>query len=347
MPLTDAIFKPLAERQLTRVAAANRSATFNDMLLATSSAYLELVRAEGELAIAREAVVNSEELVRLLDARVRAGTAPPADGLRAQADLADRKRKVFKAEELVYDASAELVRLLNLPPGMTVLPNEIQAVAIELIDVKQPLPVLIGQGLTARPEMAAHQAYIGATLDRLRQEEWSPLIPNVEVGFGAGGFGGGPGGFFGDFGNRTDFDALAVWELRGMGFGNAALVGERRGEHRQARLTVEQTRNLIAAEVTRSYYQVRLRRQQIQAAEAQARSATEALPLNFKGILGGQLRAIEALQAIDALTAAQSQYLTSMMDYNRAQFQLLRAVGTPPKAPADDRCHTARSRIRY
>jgi outer membrane protein TolC len=59
-------------------------------------------------------------------------------------------------------------------------------------------------------------------------------------------------------------------------------------------------------------------------------AAAEALPLNFKGILGGQLRAIEGLQAVDALTAAQTQYLESIIDYNRAQLALLRALGNPP-----------------
>jgi hypothetical protein len=76
-------------------------------------------------------------------------------------------------------------------------------------------------------------------------------------------------------------------------------------------------------------YQARLRREQVQAALRQMHAAAEALPLNFKGILGGQLRAIEGLQAVDALTAAQTQYLESVIDYNRAQFALLRALGNP------------------
>jgi outer membrane protein TolC len=92
-------------------------------------------------------------------------------------------------------------------------------------------------------------------------------------------------------------------------------------------------RDTIAAEVTRAYYRVRLRQQQIEVARAQVEASAEALPLNFKGILGGQLRAIEAQQAIQALAAARKQYITTVIDFNRAQFQLLRALGRPPEAP--------------
>jgi hypothetical protein len=58
------------------------------------------------------------------------------------------------------------------------------------------------------------------------------------------------------------------------------------------------------------------------------------VPLNFKGILGDVLRAIEAQQAIQTLAAAQSEYLATVTAYNQAQFLLLRAVGRPIDAVA-------------
>jgi outer membrane protein TolC len=333
LPLADALFAPLAERQNTRASAAAQAATFNDSLLEVAVAYLHLARAQGQVNINREAVKNAEELVRLIEARVRAGTAPPADELRARAELADRWRQVFRAQEAVQGASAELVRLLRLQPGTSLLPLEAQPVPVCLVDSGSRLPDLIAQGLTSRPELAAHQALVHAALERLRQEEWRPLIPNLQVGLSAGGFGGGPNSFFGNFGGRTDFDALVVWELKGLGFGNRALQRERASQQVEAALTAEQIRDTVAAEIVRAYYQVRLRQQQIEAARAQVEATAEALPLNFKGILGGQLRAIEAQQAIQALAAARNQYVATVIDYNRAQFQLLRALGRPAEAP--------------
>jgi outer membrane protein TolC len=333
LPLADALFAPLAERQTIRATEAAHAATFNDSLLEVSSAYLDLVRAHGQVRVARETVKNAEELLRLVAGRVRAGTAPPADELRARAELADRRRQVFQTQEAVQDASAELVRLLRLQPGTSLLPLETQPVPVSLVDAESRLPDLIAQGLVNRPEMAAHQALVEAAVERLRQEQWRPFIPNVQVGLSAGGFGGGPNSFFGNFAGRTDLDALVVWELKGLGFGNRALRRERASQQLQAALTAEQMRDSIAAEVTRAYYWVRLRQKQIEEARAQVEATAKALPLNFEGILGDRLRAIEAQQAIQSLAGARNQYITTVIDFNRAQFQLLRALGRPPDTP--------------
>jgi outer membrane protein TolC len=332
LPLADALFTRLAERQAARAAGAALDATFNDTLLRVSLAYLDLLSAQARVAIAQDAARNAGELVRLVQSRVSAGTVPPADGLRAQGELADRQRQALQAEEGVRVASADLVRLLQLDPAVTLFPADNQPVPLDLVDEHASLPDLLAQGITSRPEMARYQALVAVTLARLRQERWRPWLPAVEIGTSAGGFGGGQGSSLGDFAGRNDVDALLVWELRNLGFGNLALQRERASQHVQAHLTAEQVRDDIAAEVARAYHQVHYRRGQIDAARAQLQAASEALPLNLKGIVNGTLRAIEGLQAVQALASAQYQYLSAIIDYDRAQFELLRAVGQPPGA---------------
>jgi outer membrane protein TolC len=335
-PLADLLFTPLAERQAVRAADASRAATFNDTLLQVGLAYLDLLRAQEQVAVARETVANAEEFERLVSSRVRAGTIPPADGLRARAELADRRRQELQAREAVADASAELVRLLRLDPAVGLFSLDAQPVPIDLVDVNIPLPDLLSQGLTNRPELAQYQALVEAALARLKQEQWRPLIPAVQLGYSAGDYGGGKGSFFGDFGGRGDFDALLVWELRNLGLGNRALRRERDSQLRQAELTGEQVRDAVAAEVARAYHEVQFRRGEIEAARAQVEAAAEALPLNFKGVREGTLRAIEAQQAVQALAASRGQYLAAVIDYDRAQFQLLRAIGRPLDALGRD-----------
>ncbi|MEX0641344.1 MAG: TolC family protein [Pirellulales bacterium] len=332
LSLADAFFAPLAERQAVRGANAAGASKFNDTLLQVALAYLDLLHAQGQVAIAREAVTNAQELERLVDARVRAGTTLPTDGLRARAELAERRRLLFQTEESVRVASTELVRLLRLDPAVTLTAAEDQPSAITLIEAETPLVDLIGQAVAQRPELAQQQALVSETLERLRQEHRRPLLPSVQVGFGAGGFGGGEGSSVRNFSDRADFDALVVWELRNLGLGNGAANRERFSQHMQSQITAEQTRDRIAAEVTRGYYQVQYRRQQIDAAIDQVKVAAEALPLNFKGIQGGELRAIEAQQAVQTLALARARYLAAVIEHNAAQFQLLRAVGQPPEA---------------
>jgi outer membrane protein TolC len=328
--LADALFAPLAERQTVRATQAAAATRFNDTLLLVALAYTDLAGTQSQVAIAHEAVRNAEELVRLVGDRVKAGTAPPADGLRAQAELSERRRQLALTEERVRVASTELVRLLRLDAAVTLFPLENQPVPVVLVPEDAPLTELIAQGIANRPEIEANRALVEATLQRLRQERWRPWLPSLQVGVSAGGFGGGEGSFLGDYSDRVDFDALVVWELRNLGFGNRALRRERDSQNAQANLAVEEIREIVAAEVAQAYHQVKHRREQIDAARGEVTAAAEAVPLNFKGIQGNVLRAIEAQQAIQALAAARFLYLDAVLDHNRAQFQLLRALGQLP-----------------
>jgi outer membrane protein TolC len=336
LPLADVFFAPLAERQQVRAAKAALARTFNDTLLEVAQSYLDLVFAESQVLIATEAVGNSRKLLSLVESRVRAGTAPPADGLRAEAELAERQRQWAQWEEGVRVASAELVRLLRLDPAVVLTAAEGEPAPVCLVNADTPLASLLAQGIAGRPELVEDRALVRATFERLRQEQWRPWFPTMQVGMSAGGFGGGERSFFGDFGGRADFDALLVWEVRNLGVGNQALERERASQHMQAHLALEQIRDRIAAQIAAAYYQVRFRQQQIEAARRQVKAAAEAVPLNFKGITGGDLRAIEGQQSVQALAFARAQYLAAVVDYNRAQFQLLRALGLPPEPAAPD-----------
>lgn len=330
----DIYFEPLAARQLTQAAQADEAVTFNDTLLQVTVAYLELVRSQSQVAIAEEAVTNAEELVRLTEDFARTGAGLEADAARARAELADRRRDLLAARERVEVISTELARLLRLDQEVGLRAVDSQPVPLEVVSADLPLEDLVAQALSCRPELARHQALVAETLYRMRQETWRPWIPNVHLGASGGGFGGGEGSFHGDFDGRSDIDVLAVWELRNLGLGNRALQRESSSRHRQAHLAYTQIYDRVVAEVTRAYRQVQYRKGQIEQAQRQVQSAASALPLNFNGIRGRELRPIEAQQAIAALAAARERYVASVIDYDRAQFALLRAIGQPPEASA-------------
>ncbi len=340
----DIYFEPLAARQSQQAAQASEVVAFNDTLLEVTIAYLELVRSQSQVAIAEEALKNVKELVGLTEEFARTGAGLEADAARARAELADRRRESLAAQERVQVVSTELARLLRLDQDVVLFAVESQPVPLPMVSDELPLEELVAQALSTRPELSQHQALVAETLQRMRQEQWRPWIPNVHLGASAGGFGGGEGSFLGNFDGRSDFDALAVWELRNLGLGNRSVQRERSSQHRQAHLVYTQIQDQVVAEVTRAYKQVQSRKDQIEQARIQVKSAAAALPLNFNGIRGRELRAIEAQQAIAALATARQRYLSSVIDYDRAQFVLLRAIGRPPESPvADQPSHNPQS----
>lgn len=330
----EAYFQPLAERRAVQAASADRASTFNDALLEVGLTYYDLIAAQMRAAIATETLRNAQELVQLTESFEAAGAGLTADTARARAQLASVRMEQLEAEETLRVSSAELTRLLRLEAGVVLYPAETVPTPVTLVPTETPVTELIAQGLGNRPELGRHRALVAAAQARLRLEQWRPLIPNVQLGNSFGGYGGGPGGFFGDVEARNDFDALAVWEVENFGLGNGARRRERASQQRREWLQLQAAIDRIAAEVTQAHARADVASRQIEIAQTLVNEASEALPLNLRAIRAGQLSPIEAQQAITQLADARQQYLAAVIDYDRAQLQLLRAIGNPPEPTA-------------
>ncbi len=343
--LADAFFSPLAARQVAGARTADLQATTNNTFLAVAEAYFNVQQARGELAGAEDIVRRAEDLVRRTE-RLAEVLAPPVEIVRARAELADRRQDVETARERWRVASADLVRLLRLDPTTVVQPVEPPHLQIALIPPDCPIDDLIPVALTNRPELAANQALVQATLQRLRQERLRPLIPSIllhgtstppeTLGFGV--FGGGINGDVSHFGIRSDFDIEVLWELRNLGFGNRALVNERRAEYRQSLLELFRTEDRVAAEVAQAHAQAQSAAVRARQAENELAAALDSVTKNFEGLGQTQragnllvlvIRPQEAVAAVQALARAYARYYGAVADSNRAQFRLYRALGHP------------------
>src|SRR4029079_8206328 len=88
-----------------------------------------------------------------------------------------------------------------------------------------------------------------AGCERLNREKYAPLVPSMLLGASYGGFGGGVGDAVADFNDRTDFDAVAVWQVRNLGFGERAAQESACARIQQARFREVQVMDQIAREV--------------------------------------------------------------------------------------------------
>jgi outer membrane protein TolC len=129
-------------------------------------------------------------------------------------------------------------------------------------------------------------------------------------------------------------DAVAYWELRNFGFGDAAA---RRGAQSAVRASQYRQMSMmdqVAREVTEAHVQVQSRKGQMAIAEAGVKAATASYHQNLARIEDAKGLPIEVLQSIQALAQAQRELLRTVIDYNAAQFTLYRALGWPQKMPA-------------
>jgi outer membrane protein TolC len=342
----DAIFGPLAARQVLRAREIDVQTARNDALLATAEAYFNVQQARGRVASASDVVVKALALRNAIDIE-RVGAARATDLHRARALLADFEDTVESAREQWTTASADLTQVLRLDPAAVVAPLEPPNLRVTLIAPDEPVDKLIPVGLTNRPELASQQALVQAALARIRQERLRPLVPSVilegapgPAGPGsylmAGAFASGAHGAGDPTNFREDVSAGLVWELKNLGLGNRALVRARRAEQQQLLVELFRIQDLVAAEVARAHGQLRSAAARVTASERGLEDAR----LAYEGSLqeldkidkAGDLsvvvrRAFEVIDALRALSRAYDNYFGATNDYDRAQFRLFRALG--------------------
>jgi outer membrane protein TolC len=343
--VTDAIYAPLVAQQVVQARQAEVRAVRNDTTLRVAETYFAVQQARGEVAGSIEALRQAEELVRITS-KLAPELTPTVEINRAKTELARRRLAVEGAYERWQVAAAELTRLLRLEPGTLVEPAEEPALTVELIQPDATVDALIPIALTNRPELAADQAFIQATLARVQQERARPFIPIVAIrgvgsqvpGLAGGVFGGGKNSYMGNFDTRFSVDLQAVWEFQNLGIGNQALVREREAESRQALLQLTRTQEVVAAEVVQAHTRVKQAAKRMKAAESAVSDAAETAEKNLRGLVPGKrvgeqlvliFRPQEAVAAVAALDQAYRDYYAAVADHNRAQFSLYRALGHP------------------
>jgi outer membrane protein TolC len=330
--LADAIFEPLAARQALSARVATEQVTLNSTLLTVAFAYWQLVRARAALTISEETLETSRRLDELAQSYLKVEKLKPADAERIRTELRIRMGEMEAAREACGTASIRLAQLLRLDPFVKLEPVDDPVLPVTLVLPDSANGELAALALGSRPELAESQALVRLAQERLRQANYAPLLPSVVLGYQAGLFGGGPNSFVGNFDGRSDADIALVWEFKSFGLGDRALRQQRESEVRQAQIRSVAEMDRVVAEVADSLNHVKARRLQMDSARQAVESATRSVELNYRLYREGGIdliRPIEVLQSIQAQVRARQDYLATIIEYNRAQFQIYWALGYP------------------
>ena len=128
---------------------------------------------------------------------------------------------------------------------------------------------------------------------------------------------------------RSDFDLLAVWELENLGLGTQASRDAASSRERQARLRLSKARDDVATEVTAAWHRLSAGRRRLEISRERLKQAGESLRLHRLRIRSLVGLPLEAQQAVSAISQARQDRLEAIVDFNRQQVGLLRAIGRP------------------
>jgi outer membrane protein TolC len=345
--LTDAIFQPLAARQVLNARQWDVQSAKNDALLQTADAYFLVHQYRGRYAGALYTVERAHDLVdRVL--QLSRELVPQDEVDRARNMLADMEQLAVLDRQEWRVQSANLTQVLRLDPRAVVDPLEHDHTQISLIDPSLTLDELMPIALVNRPEISARRALLEAAEIGIRREKSRPLLPLVTLNglqspgmvIQGGLFALGPNNNLNQTSGRADISLQLVWQLEGFGIGNLARIKSQRGMESRAIVELRHAQDMVAAEVNRALARV-------QSAAARVLQADRALRtgiITFNGHLEGlgQTRRLEnvlvltyrpqeAVYSLELLNVAFHEYFTTVADYNRAQFELYHALGYPAR----------------
>jgi outer membrane protein TolC len=335
---SQALFAPLVARRLAQAQSAAARTVTDNVQLDVALAYLSLLHVYGALAVNADTLGRAQELLTNAEAAKDAGLArSTADPPRARTEVEQRKLQRIDLEGQAAVASARLAQLLLLQPTVDLRPAEATVVPITLVPVNGPLDDLVAVGLMNRPELAESRSLVAAALARWRQARVGPFIPQFQVSYLAGDFGGGLNSSMADFNARGDGTAQMMWVFHNLGAGDVLAARGRRIQYNEANLHVIEVQAQVAAEVTSAAKLVRSRQRTLQLAQDSVLQATEMwrrLREAAFGTMGREMlfNAVEPLLAEQALDQARTHYLDEVIAYDQDQFRLYWAMGQPPLA---------------
>jgi outer membrane protein TolC len=353
LPIVDAIYNPLAARQVLSSHHWDVQSAKNDALHRTADAYFLVHQYRGIFASYLYTVGRGQELVGRIR-NLSKDLVPTVEIERARNLLADLEQRAVLARQEWRVQSANLTQVLRLDPRAVIEPLEHDHTQVTLIDPAKPLDELMVLALTNRPELESRQALVQAAVAQIRREKARPFVPNILLnGFQtpneliqAGLFGLGPNSSLNQWVGRDDFSIQPMWQLEAFGIGNMARIKQQRGIESMAIVEFLKEQDTVAGDVTRAQARVQSAAVRVLQADRALRTGIITFNGNYEGLkettrFGEVLvlvnRPQEAVFALQLLATSFEEYFTTVSEYNRAQFELFHALGYPAQELAVSR----------
>jgi outer membrane protein TolC len=329
------ILAALAAAQRETAGEAALTATRNDVLLAATASYFQLVGSRARIEVALQAVAEGEELLKVQDDKYRAGGGGvgqkgglKVDVLTAKAELERQRQVLIDAQAAEREASVRLATILGFDPSVILVPFEERPVPVSFVREDSTEDALIREALERRPEVVEARALLRAAGYDESATTWGPALPTLEGDVAVGGLGPHP-----DATNYSnDYAAFVGWRIGPGGLFDLGAMRETRARLEQQRLRLGQLEQRVAAEVVTARLRELASRQRLASAREGVVAAEGALAFAQDRVKNDVAIILEQLDAERAYTLARQREIDAIIEFNNATFALMRAVGEPAGA---------------
>ena len=330
--LGDAVYKSLTAKQLVNAADHALEAQRQDSTLGAAQGYYDLAKAKAIVDVVKEALSISQDYQKQLHDAVGAGIAFKGDELRVQTQTERYQITLRQALEQQRVAAARLAQILHLDSSVELVPQDTDLVPLRWVESDAPLDSLVQQALRSRPELKQSQALVAAARDAKNGAVYGPLIPSVGAQAFGGGLGGGKNDSTGNFAESEDYFVGIGWRIGPGGLFDSGRIHASKARLEAARLSGTKVQDEITRQVVESHARAQSLQDQLATTKQNLATASETLRLTRERKQFGVGAVLEDIQAQQELTRARSEYLNAVAEFDKAQYSLLKALGSagPP-----------------
>ena len=290
--------------------------------LDVKNGYYSVLRTAAFVRVNEAAVAQSEELLRVTQAQLKAGVASAFDVLRAQTQLDNNRQALIQSRNQLLIAKNSFANTLGIDPSTPVDLADIPEIpALPSLDEE----ILITQALNQRPEYyQADTNILKATKNvRLARRNLEPYM-NASVSESYS-FNKPTQSSYRATGSAGLTLSIPLWD----GGSTREAIKAARSDERQSLIQKDQFVRGIKAEVQQAIIAVKdayERQTTTQGTVDQAREALRLANVRYKAGVGTQL---EINDSQTALTQAETNQVNARYDYLAALARLNRAIGSP------------------
>lgn len=326
--LGETYYQSLVAKQVVRSSEAALAGRQREVTFRAATAYFDMARARAAVIAAEEAARISGRHAEQIAATTEAGLTFQGDAARVRAARERAELTLIRARTDQRIAAARLAEVLRLDPAIELAPVDAELAPLSVATADE-LGILISKALAARPELDEAAARLEAARVTRRAATQGPLIPTLGAQASVGGLGGGPGGssVTRDFDMSTDLSFGVSWRVGPGGLLDRNRQRETAARERQVELEREKVQDLVRRQVVEQHTRLRSLAAQIELARKTLEAADQTARLSRQRRETGVSAVLEDLQAEDELARARRDYLSTVADYNLAQYALKFAVG--------------------
>jgi outer membrane protein len=304
-----------------------------DVITSVEKAYFDLIAARENVKVQEKALQLAQQLLSENKRRVEVGTLAPLDEKQAESQAALRHTDLLSAQQAQASAQNALKSMLTDNyrefHDVEIEPAESLAAPAQILNLQDSW----AKGMTQRPELL--QAKLDAEQQGLQLKyDYNQLFPQLDL---IGSYGRGASGPISEFSEglgqfrRGDNPSHSYGARITLPLSNAGARNSYRANKltmKQRLLTLKQLEQTVLTEIDNNVIAARVSYERVNSTREGRRYAEAALEAEQKKLESGKSTSFFVLQLQRDLTAARSEEIRALADYNKALADLARGEGS-------------------